>query len=278
MKKAALAIIASGLTLASLGTARAADLAARPYAKAPAAIATVYNWTGVYVGANAGYAWGQSDLGTTLDLASSWAAEGAAFRNDFVALSNRRLNPAGAIGGLQIGSNWQTGAWVLGLEADANATDLGARAIVTGPNPPTFRTFNESVRNNWLVTVRGRAGYAVDRTLLYVTGGLAVGDVKGSWDLTSGNGYAKTGSVSDTKVGWTAGAGVEHAFTPNWTVKLEYLYTDLGSVNYTSTYVPGSTFAPPGANYVERISQDFTFHTVRAGVNYKFGGPVVAKY
>lgn len=276
--KAALAIAISGFGFVTLSSATAADLAARPYTKAPAVVASVYNWTGFYVGVNAGYAWGRSDLGTVLDLTSSWIAEGAPFRNEFVALSNRRLNPAGATGGVQIGTNWQSGAWVLGLEADANASDLGARAIFTGPNPPTTRTFNESIRNDWLVTARGRAGYAVDRTLLYVTGGLAVGGVEGSWDLTSGNGYAKTGSVSDTRVGWTVGAGVEHAFTANWTVKLEYLYTDLGTVNYTSTYVPGSTFAPPGSNYVEHISQDLTFHTVRAGLNYKFGGPVVAKY
>ncbi len=270
-------ILVAGFGFATVGSASAADLAARPF-KAPAAAVAVYNWTGFYVGVNAGYAWGQSDLGTVLDPTSSWAVEGIAFRNEFVALSNRRLNPAGAIGGLQIGANWQTGAWVWGVEADANATDIGARTIFTGPNPPVTRTFNESIRNDWLVTVRGRAGYAVDKTLLYVTGGLAVGSVKGSWDLTSSNGYTKTGSVSETKVGWTVGAGVEHAFVPNWTVKLEYLYTDLGSVDYTSTYVPGSTFAPPGSNYVERISQDLTFHTVRAGLNYKFGGPVMAKY
>lgn len=275
--KFAWVILATGFGFAAVGTASAADLAARPY-KAPAAAVSVYNWTGYYVGVNAGYAWGQSDVGTVLDPTSSWAGEGVAFRNEFVALSNRRLKPAGAIGGLQIGANWQTGAWVLGVEADANATDLGVRTIFSGPNPPVTRTFNESIRNDWLVTVRGRAGYAVDTTLLYVTGGLAVGSVKGSWDLASSNGYTKTGSVSDTKVGWTVGAGVEHAFTPNWTVKLEYLYTDLGSVDYTSTYVPGSTFAPPGSNYIERISQDFTFHTLRAGLNYKFGGPVMAKY
>ncbi|MCA1364772.1 porin family protein [Bradyrhizobium sp. IC3069] len=277
MKLAWRTILVAGIGFATVGSASAADLAARPF-KAPATAVAVYNWTGFYVGVNAGYAWGQSDLGTVLDPTSSWAVEGVAFRNEFVALSNRRLDPAGAIGGLQIGANWQTGAWVLGVEADANATDIGARTVFTGANPPVIRTFDESIRNDWLVTVRGRAGYAVDKTLLYVTGGLAVGSVKGSWDLTSSNGYTKTGSVSETKVGWTVGAGVEHAFVPNWTVKLEYLYTDLGGVDYTSTYVPGSTFAPPGSNYVERISQDLTFHTVRAGLNYKFGGPMMAKY
>jgi len=184
------------------------------------------------------------------------------------------------LGGLQAGANWQTGAIVLGVEADLNGSDLGQRNISTASNFDILRTFNESIRNDWFATVRGRAGWAIDATLLYVTGGLAVGDVKGSWDLASSNGYAKTASLSETRVGWTVGAGVEHAFTPNWTVKVEYLYTDLGSLDYTSTYVPGSTFAPPGANYVEHLSQDFTFHTVRIGLNYKWGGPgpVVAKF
>jgi outer membrane immunogenic protein len=259
------------------GSASAADLAARPYTKAPV-MASVYNWTGFYVGANVGYGWGRSDTGTGLDPTSSWALETPAFRTEFANISNQRLNPAGVLGGAQAGYNWQAGAWVFGIEADINASDLGKRSIVTAPNPPTVRTFNESIRNDWFATVRPRVGYAIDTTLLYVTGGLAVGDVKGSWDLSSTNGYTKTGSSSETRVGWTAGAGVEHAFTPNWTVKLEYLYTDLGSINYTSAYVAGSTFAPPGFNYVEHISQDLTFHTVRVGVNYRWGGPAVARY
>jgi outer membrane immunogenic protein len=106
-------------------------------------------------------------------------------------------------------------------------------------------------------------------------GGLAVGNVRGSWDLTSLNGYTKTGSADETRVRWTVGRRA--SFSPNRTVKLEYLYTALGTINYTSAYVPGSTFALPGSNYVERLSQGLTFHTVWAGVNYKFGGPVVAR-
>jgi outer membrane immunogenic protein len=258
---------ASILLAGSLG-AFAADMPVR-YTKAPAA-AAVYDWTGFYVGGNVGYGWGRSDLGTTLDQTSSWVGETAAFQNQFIAISNNRLDPAGVVGGLQAGYNWQNGAGVFGIEADINGSDLRQRVVYTAANPPTTRTFNESIKNDWFMTVRGRAGVAFNTTLLYATGGLAVGNVSGSWDLTSANGYAKTGSANETRVGWTVGAGVEHAFAPKWTVKLEYLYTDLGSINYTSAYVPGSTFAPPGANYVERISQDFTFHTVRAGVNYRF--------
>ncbi|CCE01653.1 outer membrane protein [Bradyrhizobium sp. STM 3809] len=270
--------LASAVTLliASSLSTFAADLSAR-YTKAPPP-AAIYSWTGGYFGGNVGYAWGSSNLGTTLDQTSSWQLEGFPFQNQFVAISNNRLNPSGVVGGLQAGYNWQTGPSVFGIEADINGSGLNKRLIVTGPNPPTTRTFNESIRNDWFMTLRGRAGYAVDTTLFYVTGGLAVGNVKGSWDLTSANGYAKTASFDQTRAGWTVGAGVEHAFAPNWTVKAEYLYTDLGSINYTSTYVPGSTFAPPGFNYRENLSQDLTFHTVRIGVNYKLGGPVVARY
>ncbi|HET7885121.1 MAG TPA: outer membrane protein [Bradyrhizobium sp.] len=275
MKRLALSAIILAVSAAS---ASAADLAARPYTKAPAPIVTIYNWTGFYVGGNVGYGWGRSNLDTVLDPTSSWSIEGTAFQNQFVALSNQRLNPAGVLGGVQAGYNWQVGAAVLGVEGDINGSDIGKRSIFTGANPPTVRTFNESIRNDWFATFRGRAGYAVDRTLLYVTGGLAVGGVKGSWDLSSTNGYTKTAADNSTRVGWTVGAGIEHAFAPNWTVKLEYLYTDLGSINYTSTYVPGSTFAPPNFNYIEHLSQDFAFHTVRVGVNYKFGDAVVAKY
>ncbi|MGJ4993079.1 outer membrane protein [Bradyrhizobium sp. HKCCYLS3077] len=269
-------VSATALLLATSFGAFAADLPAR-YTKAPPP-AAIYNWTGGYFGGNVGYGWGRSNLGTTLDQTSSWAAEGVAFQNTFVALSNNRLNPAGIVGGLQAGYNWQSGPGVFGIEADINGSDINKRLIVTGPNPPTTRTFNETIRTDWFMTLRGRAGVAVDTTLFYVTGGLAVGNVKGSWDLTSGNGYAKTASANVTKAGWTVGAGVEHAFAPNWTVKAEYLYTDLGNISYASTYSPGSTFAPPGFNYRENLSQDFSFHTVRVGVNYKFGTPVVARY
>jgi outer membrane immunogenic protein len=260
--------------VATAVTASAADLAARPYTKAPVAAVAVYNWTGFYVGGNVGYAWGRSSTDTVLDPTSSWAVEPLDFRNQLVGFSNQRLSPAGVNGGVQAGYNYQAGSWVVGVEADVSASDLRESVTVIGQNGPVLRTINESIRNDWFATFRPRVGYAADRTLLYVTGGLAVGNVKGSWDLASDNGYTKTGRAEETKVGWTVGAGAEHAFTPNWSVKLEYLYTDLGSIGYTSTYVPGSTFAPPGSNYVERLSQDLTFHTLRVGLNYKFGAPM----
>jgi outer membrane immunogenic protein len=262
---------AVAVTVMAGSAASAADLGARPYTKAPA-LARVYDWSGFYLGANVGYGWGRSDTNTVLDQTSNWAAEAVPFQNTLIALSNQRISPKGVVGGLQAGYNWQAGAWVFGLEADINGSDINGRTSVTGPNAPVVsRAFNESIRNDWFATVRPRVGYAIDNTLLYVTGGLAVGNVKGSWDLTSSNTYNKTGAANTVNAGWTVGAGVEHGFAPRWTVKAEYLYTDLGSVSYISNYVPGSSFAPPGANYRELISQNLTFHTVRIGLNYKFG-------
>jgi len=254
--------IAVGATGAS-----AADMAVKAR---PIAVDPVYNWTGWYIGGNVGYAWGKSDTTTVVDPTSSWAVEQVPFRNEFMALGSQNYSPRGVVGGLQAGYNYQSGAWVFGLEADISAANISRTNLSSGLNNAITRNFTETTKSDWFATVRPRFGYAANTTLLYVTGGLAVGNVSGEWQVLSSNTYNKTGSGSDTKVGWTVGAGVEQAFAPHWTVKLEYLYTDLGSINYTSTYLPGSSFAPPGNNYVERISQDLTFHTVRVGVNYKF--------
>jgi outer membrane immunogenic protein len=263
-------ILAASVLALSATSAWAADMAPRPYTKAPVMVDPVYSWTGWYIGGNVGYGFGRSGADTVLDPTSSWAIESPAFRNELIGLSNQRYSPQGVVGGGQVGYNYQ---------ADINASGMSKTIALSGLNGGFItRNFTETTKSDWFATVRPRLGYAVNNTLWYATGGLAVGDVQGSWTLLSSNGYNKTGSGSETKVGWTVGAGVEHAFQPNWTVKLEYLYTDLGSISYNSTYIPGSTFAPPGFNYRENISQDFTFHTVRVGLNYKFGSPVVARY
>jgi outer membrane immunogenic protein len=270
-------LIATALALTLATSANAADLAARPYTKAPV-VDPAYNWSGWYIGGNVGYSWGHSSTGTFLDPTSDWGFESVAFRNEFASQSSARYSPQGVVGGLQTGYNWQSGAWVFGLEADINGSDINKNVTYSTLNSGIIRTFTEGTKVDWFATFRPRVGYAVDRTLWYVTGGLAVGDVEGSWTVNSDNGYAKTGSTRSTKAGYTVGAGVEHAWMSNWTVKLEYLYTDLGSVSYNSVYVPGSTFAPPAFNYRESISQDIAFHTVRVGLNYKLNSPVFARY
>ena len=113
-----------------------------------------------------------------------------------------------------LGYNWQMGQAVFGLEGDVDWSNIRGSAACGGGV-----TVCET-RNDWLGTFRGRVGYAFDRFLPYVTGGLAVGDIKTS--------IAGLGSTNDTKAGWTVGGGIEAAIAGPWTAKVEYLYVDLG--------------------------------------------------
>jgi outer membrane immunogenic protein len=217
MRRVLLATI--GLLGLAVTSAAAADLPrAMPPTKAPAFIPAVYSWNGFYLGINGGGAWGKSD----------WSGFGG-------------TDPSGGLVGVTAGYNWQSGQWVFGLEADIDwASIKGSTAC---------GAFSCETKNNWLGTARGRLGYAFDRVMPYVTGGAAFGDVKAT--------QAGIGSVSDTNVGWTVGAGIEAAVIANWTAKLEYLYVDLGDVSCGSCL-------PVGTNV------DFRTHIVRAGLNYRF--------
>lgn len=245
-------------------SASAADLRRQPAAPVMPAIAA-FSWTGAYIGLNAGYAWGEARQ--RVGLGGQWAIESAALQNRFAGDGGGKLRPNSFIGGIQAGFNYQMGSVVLGIEGDVNFLDLRRNRTAVSAGAPTY-TFTRGVDTDWLITIRPRLGYAFDRTLIYGTGGLALADVKNRWSVSSSGGYLKSESSSEFRAGWTIGAGVEHAFTNNWTAKLEYLYTDLGSFSKASVYLPGSTFvAPP---YTETIRTRLTFHTIRAGINYKF--------
>ena len=276
MKRIAIGIA----TIASLFTtsAFAADLAARPYTKAPVPAAVVYNWTGFYIGGNIGYSWGRSRDTSTLTNGAGTVL--------FTSIDRSSLN--GVVGGVQIGYNWQMQNWVWGLEADIQGTgERGSRAFTcpTGVCTPPFGVIAVfpgpavpvavDQKLEWFGTVRGRAGVLVSpQVLLYATGGLAYGEVKTSETIGLA---ALTGfSNKDVKVGYTVGAGIEGMIAANWTAKLEYLYVDLGRVSgsfLTPIAALGGGFL--SSNYSSRI----TDNVLRVGVNYKFGaGPVVAKY
>lgn len=215
-------VLAAALAVASLGAANAADLGRRPATmptKAPAYIAPIYNWSGFYAGINGGGGWGHASVSGPL-----------ATGGDF--------NTSGGLVGGTLGMNYQVGQAVFGLEGDIDWTNLKGSA-------PCAVGVSCEAKNNWLGTARGRIGYAFDRFLPYVTGGLAVGDVK-----TSATGL---GSTSSTKAGWTLGGGVEAAIAGPWTAKVEYLYVDLQNAN-----------APAGS------STDFRTNVVRGGLNYRF--------
>jgi outer membrane immunogenic protein len=255
--------------IASLTTgAFAADLAPRPYTKAPVYVDPGYNWTGFYVGGNIGYSWGRSSDTSTLTNAAGTVLLTTADKSN--------LN--GVVGGGQIGYNWQMQSWVWGLEADIQGTgEQGSRAFgftpLAGPGignfaPAVLIPFVLSQKIDWFGTVRGRAGVLVSpKVLLYVTGGLAYGQVNSS--ETIGTAVPSAFSNSITNVGWTVGAGIEGAIGGNWTAKLEYLYVDLGTVS--------SAYTLPSTNVISYSSR-VTDNVLRVGLNYKFGGPVVAKY
>jgi outer membrane immunogenic protein len=223
MKRVVLACVG----LAALGgIAAAADLPpspAAPYYKAPAAyVPPAYTWSGFYLGINGGGAWGSSSWTTT----SSFDTTG------------------GFVGGT-IGYNYQVEQAVLGIEADIDWADISGSTSVLGCPSTSCKTSDD-----WLSTVRGRLGYAADRFMPYVTGGLAVGDIKGSLPGFAGG--------SGTNVGWTAGGGIEFAIAGHWTAKAEYLYVDLG--HFSCGIACGAT--------TQNVS--FDANLFRGGINYRF--------
>lgn len=257
--------------------ALAADLPAR-YAKAPAYVAApIYNWTGFYIGANAGYGFSDNDTITT----TGQAPINVTNVNAGARAASVGLNRDGFVGGGQIGYNWQTGPnFVFGVEADIAYTDFNrSRTIATfpigGALPTLNNTFNSKM--DYFGTVRGRLGYSFGQTLLYATGGFAYGDVDNSASFFGPAGNLQFfGRNSGVKTGYTVGGGIEHAFTSNWSVKAEYLYYDLGSSNVNVAVIPLLVGQGGGTGYDTRFRNDG--HIVRAGLNYKFGGPIVARY
>ncbi len=274
MKKFLLATVA--LSALAAAPAVAADLAARPSTKAPALIpAPIYNWTGFYIGANAGYGFSDRDTITTTGqvLANVNNVIGGARPGSV------NLNRDGFVGGGQIGYNWQTSPnFVFGLEADIQYTDFNRSvAVATFPLGGNVASLNNtfSSRMEYFGTVRGRLGYTWGATMLYATGGLAYGEVRNTANFFGPTGNLQfSGSNSDIRTGYTVGGGIEHMFTPNWSVKAEYLYYDLGSNLINVNVIPGS--GGGGTGYDSRFRNDG--HIVRAGLNYKFGGPIVARY
>lgn len=235
------------------------------------------NWTGFYIGGNVGYGWGLADTDVNYSRPGSVP--------DAFTLSNA-ANLNGIIGGSQIGFNWHTTAkWVFGFEADWQASDQnGDNTLPNQPyTVPPFTTASIQITSEskilWFATLRGRVGYAWDRWLLYATGGVAFGRVNMSGTVTDSGVVTPPGptfifsdslpfNAASTNTGWVAGGGIENAFTENWSWKIEYLYLDLGSLD--ATVENGPTYV----NELTTIHTNFRNHIVRAGLNFKFGGPM----
>jgi outer membrane immunogenic protein len=250
MKK--LVIVASALVLGT-ATASAADLAPSYYKAPPPMVMAAYNWSGFYAGLNAGW-------GTSHDCWTRTATLGVA-----VARTSEGCHDAsgGTVGG-QVGYRWQAGSWVFGLEAQGNWADFSGSNISLVTAAATNRT-----RMDAFGLFTGQVGYAWNNVLGYVKGGAAVTDNRFD-GLGTASGLV-VDRATDTRWGATVGAGIEYGFAPNWSAALEYDHLFMDTHNYLMTNVA------TGANTRNvDIRQDADLVTVR--VNYRFGGPVVARY
>ena len=261
-----------GATALSVGVANAADLPmkAPPYFPPMAAPS---NWTGWYIGANAGWVGSASDTINNTGTDTGAGGLGTGITSGAIPTSTN-LGYDGFIGGGQIGYNWQINNWVFGLEGDFDGASAKANSTIGPITIPGFvpQTTTYSRELDWLATVRGRVGFtATPDLLLYATGGLAVGQTKignsficptcvpaASTEATTVN------TTTDTSAGWTVGAGLEWMFAPNWSVKAEYLYVDLGNHDSTITYTYGANTSTLTSSVNE------TMHIARAGINYHF--------
>jgi outer membrane immunogenic protein len=244
-------LLATTAFLAAAVNAQAAALPARaPYLKAP--VAMIYDWSGFYIGVNAGVGMGRDY--TRLDIPGGPSAEAS------------YLNPQGGLGGGQIGYNWHStdstllgGRIVFGVEADIQGTGLSDdHTCLLGCLPAQATQFNQKF--DWFGTVRGRVGLATGPVLSYITGGWAYGSVKTT--LTETIGGTSVFSSDQNRSGWAWGSGVEASLGGNWTGKIEHLYLNLGDRQ--------DTFALNGQP--QTLSTDIREHIFRVGLNYRIGG------
>jgi outer membrane immunogenic protein len=239
-------IILGAVTALVLGTTAAAAADFPLKTKAPPLVA-IYDWTGFYIGGSGGGSLGQSthiDAATGLGDTLGYDVKG------------------GLVGGT-LGYNWQVSSFVIGFEGDASwVGEYGSHPDDGLAGNPAFTSYT---KETWVATARGRLGYAVNNLLFYGTGGYAAAGVEaGVKDANTG---ALLASSSSTRSGWTAGGGLEWGFAPSWSAKFEWLYMKFDSAAFNTLQADGP-----------RSSVPLDDNVVRAGINYRFGGPVVARY
>jgi outer membrane immunogenic protein len=248
-------VVAAIMVVVAAGSAWAADVSAPRPAPVPVAPPPVlkYNWTGFYIGANAGYGWAREEASVTFT---------GGVLGGFTGTGSDDLS--GGIAGGQIGFNWQTGMVVFGVEVDGqwsgqqkkNSVSCGAGCSI-----------DETVKIKSFATARGRFGVAFDRVMPYVTGGAAWTSASDELNVTIGGVTANILNLSGNKAGWTVGGGVEVAFAGNWSAKFEYLYID------TKDLTASGTPAFLGGTVTETVR--LRDNIVRAGFNYRFGPTAV---
>jgi outer membrane immunogenic protein len=251
-------LAAAAILLASTSMGSAADMAVKAPYVAPAA---VWSWTGFYIGGHVGAGWGTTE--STLTAINP----GGAIPGGFAVAQNSR---SGFLGGGQAGYNFQSGWAVFGVEGDIAGMD------VKGTTPCLAGAASCTAKTNWLGTVTGRFGGVVgDRTLVYVKGGAAWMHTDHTLSVPGGLGLGGVPSVSSssTTLGWLLGLGAEYAFDHNWSAFIEYDYIEFQKKNIAFDFS-----AIVGAPASASVDIKNKLSIAKIGLNYKFGGPVVARY
>lgn len=226
--------------VATSAAAAAADMPVRP--TAPAIAAPLYNWGGFYGGINAGWGWGPTH-----------------WQYDVIPPASISQQMNGGFGGFQTGYNFQIASFVLGIEGDYEFANINA----TGSCPNPFFICHSKVRD--IADIAGRIGYAWDRVLFYAKGGEA-------WSFNRYESLSTFNTIggTETRSGWLGGVGIEYAYDACWSVKAEYNYMDFGTKTVTRHNANGSLAS--GIDVSEKLN------VAKVGLNYKFGGPLIAKY
>jgi outer membrane immunogenic protein len=259
MKKLLIATLSIGaLTIAS---ANAADIAVRPRAVAAAPACAAAQFGGSYIGINGG--------------AVAWTPSRT--DQDEVLVDTASYVPTqwgGMIGG-QVGHNWTTCNTVWGLEVDGDWV-YARNTLQLIPNASPLLNLNITSRLDALVTARARAGIAVDNLLLYITGGFAAAHFRTTYRNeffgipAAVPGFVFTADSNTWRFGLVAGVGAEWAWTDRWTIRSELLYAAFAKTERTFLFAPPATFAT--------FTESDQMLIARLALNYKFGGPVVARY
>jgi len=260
------------LGLAPFAIARAADMPIKASPQAEAA----YNWTGLYVGANAGGVWSSFDPTSVASLGTYFAPIPLANVN---AAGAQKINPASFLGGFEAGYNAQYGATVLGIEGDIEYMHLsGSQQSPAAIAGGSVAFISSAASADWLSTIRGRIGYAANNWLFFATGGAAFTTLKGTFSYADNcganpgcngpgtpNGVEAPLSFSNEKTGYAVGGGVETGLSANWICKVEYLYVNFSSISTTGLINAGINGTAPITHSI-----DLHANIMRLGLNYKF--------
>jgi outer membrane immunogenic protein len=264
MNKFLLGTVACGSLLAMTGLVSAADLAARPYTKAPAIVASpAFDWSGFYIGGYAGYGWAREDHSDLVAGGGFWTFGPAGIFG-----GTQRISPAGAVYGGQGGYNWQAGNWVFGVEVAGGGASIDKTDIsIFFPATDRLKAKIDST-----FTGTGRIGYAFNNWLPYIKGGYAGAQL----NVTNFDIFGSHLDDNKWRNGYVIGAGLEYGFARNWIIGIEYNYMDFGTESFAGNRISSQGAVVP---FIERFDDKLTLQTVTARLSYKFGGgPVVARY